>query len=62
MGENFSLSLKVYDGKNCFGFAFLFLLQIMIQFLGKYGYVDDAGKVREIEYGASRRGFEPAGE
>ncbi|XP_037029271.1 transcription factor mef2A [Bradysia coprophila] len=28
---------------------------------GKYGYVDDAGKVREIEYGASRRGFEPAG-
>lgn len=28
---------------------------------GKYGYVDDAGKVREIEYGASKRGFEPAG-
>nr|AGJ70277.1 cuticular protein BJ [Laodelphax striatellus] len=28
---------------------------------GKYGYVDDTGKVREIEYGASRRGFEPAG-
>lgn len=29
--------------------------------IGKYGYVDDTGKVREIEYGASRRGFEPAG-
>lgn len=28
---------------------------------GKYGYVGDDGKVREIEYGASRRGFEPAG-
>jgi len=28
---------------------------------GKYGYVDDTGKTREIEYGASRRGFEPAG-
>lgn len=28
---------------------------------GKYGYVDDAGKVREVEYGASQRGFEPAG-
>ncbi|XP_073992093.1 cuticular protein 97Eb [Rhodnius prolixus] len=28
---------------------------------GKYGYVDDLGKVREVEYGASRRGFEPAG-
>lgn len=28
---------------------------------GKYGYVDDSGKVREVEYGASRRGFEPAG-
>lgn len=28
---------------------------------GKYGYVDDGGKLREIEYGASRRGFEPAG-
>lgn len=28
---------------------------------GKYGYVDDQGNVREIEYGASRRGFEPAG-
>jgi hypothetical protein len=29
--------------------------------LGKYGYVDDSGKLREVEYGASRRGFEPAG-
>lgn len=28
---------------------------------GKYGYVDDSGQVREIEYGASNRGFEPAG-
>lgn len=28
---------------------------------GKYGYVDDSGKVREVEYGASKRGFEPAG-
>lgn len=28
---------------------------------GKYGYVDDSGKVREVEYGASQRGFEPAG-
>lgn len=28
---------------------------------GKYGYVDDQGKVREVEYGASRRGFEPQG-
>lgn len=28
---------------------------------GKYGYIDDTGKLREIEYGASRRGFEPAG-
>ncbi|XP_046424785.1 uncharacterized protein LOC124182042 [Neodiprion fabricii] len=28
---------------------------------GKYGFVDDTGKVREVEYGASRRGFEPAG-
>ncbi|XP_053695693.1 pupal cuticle protein 27 [Sabethes cyaneus] len=28
---------------------------------GKYGYIDDAGKLREIEYGASKRGFEPAG-
>ncbi|KAJ9590848.1 hypothetical protein L9F63_016119, partial [Diploptera punctata] len=29
--------------------------------VGKYGYVDDTGTVREVEYGASRRGFEPAG-
>jgi len=29
---------------------------------GKYGFVDDTGKVREVEYGASRRGFEPAGD
>lgn len=28
---------------------------------GKYGYIDDGGKLREIEYGASKRGFEPAG-
>ncbi|XP_053978371.1 uncharacterized protein LOC128876220 isoform X1 [Hylaeus volcanicus] len=28
---------------------------------GKYGFVDDTGSVREIEYGASRRGFEPVG-
>lgn len=28
---------------------------------GKYGFVDDTGSVREIEYGASRRGFEPSG-
>lgn len=28
---------------------------------GKYGYIDDSGKLREIEYGASKRGFEPAG-
>ncbi|CAD1468746.1 unnamed protein product [Heterotrigona itama] len=28
---------------------------------GKYGFVDDTGNVREVEYGASRRGFEPAG-
>ncbi|KAL3277231.1 hypothetical protein HHI36_012581 [Cryptolaemus montrouzieri] len=28
---------------------------------GKYGYVDDTGKLREIEYGASKRGFEPNG-
>jgi len=28
---------------------------------GKYGFVDDQGKLREIEYGATRRGFEPAG-
>ncbi|XP_044756613.1 keratinocyte proline-rich protein [Coccinella septempunctata] len=28
---------------------------------GKYGYVDDTGKLREVEYGASKRGFEPNG-
>lgn len=28
---------------------------------GKYGYIDDTGTLREVEYGASRRGFEPAG-
>jgi hypothetical protein len=29
--------------------------------VGKYGYVDDTGSLREVEYGASKRGFEPAG-
>lgn len=29
---------------------------------GKYGFVDDTGKVREIEYGASSKvGFQPTG-
>ncbi|XP_016914201.2 drebrin-like protein [Apis cerana] len=28
---------------------------------GKYGFVDDTGNIREVEYGASRRGFEPQG-
>ncbi|XP_029175745.1 uncharacterized protein LOC114944134 [Nylanderia fulva] len=28
---------------------------------GKYGFLDDSGNLREIEYGASRRGFEPVG-
>lgn len=28
---------------------------------GKYGYVDDSGSMREIEYGASKLGFQPAG-
>ena len=28
---------------------------------GKYGFIDDTGSVREVEYGASQRGFEPAG-
>ncbi|XP_054269662.1 uncharacterized protein LOC128990996 [Macrosteles quadrilineatus] len=28
---------------------------------GKYGYVDDTGSLREIEYGASKLGFQPAG-
>lgn len=30
--------------------------------MGKYGYVDDVGKVRVVEYGANRYGFMPAGE
>lgn len=25
---------------------------------GKYGYVDDSGNVREIEYGANKNGFQ----
>jgi len=29
--------------------------------VGKYGYVDDTGSLREVEYGASKRGFEPVG-
>ncbi|XP_039751557.1 protein TsetseEP-like [Pararge aegeria] len=29
---------------------------------GKYGYRDDTGKVRVIEYGANKYGFQPAGE
>ncbi|CAH0553799.1 unnamed protein product [Brassicogethes aeneus] len=29
---------------------------------GKYGYVDDTGKVRVVEYGATKHGFQPAGE
>ncbi|CAL8116833.1 unnamed protein product [Orchesella dallaii] len=28
---------------------------------GKYGYYDDTGALREIEYGASRQGFHPSG-
>lgn len=28
---------------------------------GKYGYTDDTGTLREVEYGASKRGFEPTG-
>jgi len=28
---------------------------------GKYGYIDNEGVKREVEYGASKRGFEPAG-
>jgi len=28
---------------------------------GKYGYYDDAGQLREIEYGANRDGFNPSG-
>lgn len=30
--------------------------------MGKYGYVDDLGKVRVVEYGANKFGFQPAGE
>ncbi|KAL0275684.1 UNVERIFIED_CONTAM: hypothetical protein PYX00_003472 [Menopon gallinae] len=30
--------------------------------MGKYGYVDDTGKLRVIDYGANRYGFQPAGE
>ncbi|XP_049773370.1 wiskott-Aldrich syndrome protein family member 2-like [Schistocerca cancellata] len=30
--------------------------------MGKYGYVDDNGKVRVVEYGANRFGFQPSGE
>lgn len=29
---------------------------------GKYGYVDDSGNVREIEYGANKNGFQPTGD
>ncbi|KAJ2950292.1 hypothetical protein O0L34_g11657 [Tuta absoluta] len=29
---------------------------------GKYGYKDDTGKVRVVEYGANKYGFQPAGE
>ncbi|KAJ0175859.1 hypothetical protein K1T71_009018 [Dendrolimus kikuchii] len=29
---------------------------------GKYGYKDDSGKVRVVEYGANKYGFQPAGE
>jgi hypothetical protein len=28
---------------------------------GKYGYVDDSGNLREIEYGANKNGFQPQG-
>ncbi|XKL62105.1 hypothetical protein PGB90_001938 [Kerria lacca] len=31
------------------------------EIVGKYGYIDVDGKLREIEYGASKRGFEPVG-
>lgn len=30
--------------------------------MGKYGYVDDLGKVRVVEYGANKFGFQPSGE
>lgn len=29
---------------------------------GKYGFVDDSGKVRVVEYGADKYGFQPSGE
>lgn len=29
---------------------------------GKYGYVDGDGKVRTVEYGADKYGFQPSGE
>lgn len=29
---------------------------------GKYGYVDGDGKVRTVEYGADKFGFQPSGE
>lgn len=29
---------------------------------GKYGYVDETGKVRIVEYGANKYGFQPSGE
>ncbi|XP_018320129.1 formin-like protein 14 [Agrilus planipennis] len=29
---------------------------------GKYGFIDDVGKVRVVEYGATKYGFEPSGE
>lgn len=29
---------------------------------GKYGYVDDSGKLRVVEYGANKYGFQPSGE
>jgi hypothetical protein len=29
---------------------------------GKYGYVDADGKVRTVEYGADKYGFQPSGE
>lgn len=28
---------------------------------GKYGYVDETGKVRVVEYGANKYGFQPSG-
>lgn len=29
---------------------------------GKYGYIDDSGNLREIEYGANANGFQPSGD